>query len=294
MHRQTSSRKNSVQPLLVYSFATALCIGTLCNICVSANSSKSTSSEVRTSKKALDLVFEGAWAFVQMKDGSIWAVTPKVDGHIYPYVRALNEAALGEDSFSLKFKSDQVAKSVVDSKLKNSVPPNLSKFTVLQNKAYISFQLPKPSSIIVLHTDKQILQDKDPDKYKGYDKTKEKEYATTIAFRYLGDDFSKLDLLDQGGKHLTLELPQLGSEGVLFIGVQPDHPDEDHSHAKQAFQELVAMFPPLQLYVNFDPNETPAIIKRGFIPFHHSGVDCYAAMLYVDCSSAQCTVQPLE
>ncbi len=290
MHKHTQLHKKALLGVLICTLAIAFVVGAFLDIHVSANGGQSNSS-----KKALDIVFQGSWAFVQKEDGSIWAVTTAVDGHIYPYIRALNEAALGKDSFSLGFKADQVTKTNIDDRLKNSVPPNLPKVTVLQKQAYISFQLPKPSSIIVLHTDRQVLQDTDPDVHPGYDKSKEKDYPTVVAFRYLGEDFSKVDLLDTVGKKLTLDVPELGSESELFIGVQPAQADEDHSHAKRAFHELVGMLSPLQLYANFDPNDRSTPIQSGVRPLHHSGVDCYAAMLYVDCSgTTQCTLQSLK
>jgi len=263
-----------------------------------SRNSSSKPSDQKPSRKALDIVFQGAWAFVQNEDGSIRAITPEVEGHtVYPYIRALNEAALRGGGYSLGFKPDKVTKTIVDSKLKNSAPPNLPRVTVLQQLRFISFQLPEPTSIVVLHTDKQVLQDSDPDIKRGYDKKQEKDYATIIAFRYLGSDFSTVDLLNESGTKLaTLDVPQLGYEGTLFIGVQPAAADEDHSHAKLAFRNLVKMFPPLNLYANFDSEQLGIPEKdSGIFLLHHSGADCYAAMLYVDCSSkTKCTIQPLQ
>jgi hypothetical protein len=265
-------------------------------VCVPARSRASALPQTTaSSRKVLDIIFQGAWAFVRKEDGSIWAVTPMVDGHIYPSIRALNEAALSKNAYSLEFTPDKVQKTNIDARFMNSLAPNLAKANIQQGQAYISFQLPKPASILVFHTDRQVLQDTDPDTHPGYDKTKEKDYATTVVFQYKGADFSHVGLLSGSAKKLTLDVPHVGLESVLFIDVQPAQADEDHSHAKMAFQQLVKMFPPLVLYVNFDPNDKLTPVKAGRPALHHSGADCYAAMLFVDCAGqTSCSFQPAQ
>jgi hypothetical protein len=286
----------SVRRFVQIGFAFVLLTAALLGVTVPLKSNASAVPQTAASpRKVLDIIFQGTWAFVRKEDGIIWAVTPMIDGHIYPSIRGLNEAALSKNAYSLEFNPDRVQKTNIDAKFSNSLALNLPKATILQGQAYISFQLPKPASILVFHTDRQVLQDTDPDTHPGYDKTKEKDYATTVVFQYKGTDFSHVGLLSGTTKKLTLDVPHIGAESVLFIEVQPAQTDEDHSHAKMAFQQLVKMFPPMRLYVNFDPNDKLTPVKAGRHALHHSGADCYAAMLFVDCAGqTKCTFQPAQ
>lgn len=252
----------------------------------------------------LDLIVDGTWGIVKHYDGTIDILTPPVPGHTSPFVRALNEKDLKAGDYLLTFNSTPINKNVCSKR-----PPSTSSgtppiFVDPQHHRLVCISLPKPDSIVYLHRDKTVVQPDDPEVPSlddtTYDDTKEQNYITTLSIRFKLTDFSNIQLQELSGtspKTYPISVANLDDQGLLFVSVGPEDPDDaNHGHARNAFRQLVALFPTLSVFVDY-PRATKNSQMSMVTPDNrqHSGLDCRAPMVLVDCTSGEssCTAGPV-
>jgi hypothetical protein len=238
-----------------------------------ADSSQRTASAPYT----LDVLVQGPVGIVQGKNG-VDIYVPEVEGHSYVYVKGLNDCdpALGPGDY-------QIGVSPIDpnqphTSIDKNIPPELK----IQYKPPLDFDpaeirfakisLPTPWEIVEVHTDPATIYDKKP--MSGGTK---KDYPTVMALRYQLTAEPKVAVSGGsntycGGLELGFLDPEAKSgELILTIGVGPDvEDDDDHTHAKNAFRSLVALFPPLKKFADF-----PKRLRSNQL----HGSDCRAPMI---------------
>jgi hypothetical protein len=224
---------------------------------------------------ALDIVFEGTWAFVVGSDGAITAYTPRLKDHSRPYIRGLDERQLPMGEYTVSIDKYVPPTQMTD--YDSSAPHSEYKlaYTKVDTKGaeYLSIHLPKPTSFVPLHWDLQEFKNTDPGATPA---TNAVEYPTIMALRYDLSDITtvKVDCPNTGVCPYNPNIPKLGNQQLLVVEVDPLEPDQPtHDHARSAFHQLVSLFPEFKLWVAFPgaPPKEKALLGPG--------KDCRASML---------------
>src|SRR5207253_1606138 len=117
-----------------------------------------------------------------------------------------------------------------------------------------------------------------------------KFYPTIMALRFSVKDFSMIKITGPKGFSYAPQVPTIGNEGLLFIKVGPEEPDDlMHSHARYAFNQLISLFPTKALWTAFplpkkdsvDETMMHSNVSRSISSDNRygAGKDCRASML---------------